>query len=269
MSYLFDHFNSIREVLTLSPLGLFTDIDGTISEVAPSPAEAVVSSVCRENLAILSRHLDVVTAVSGRSALEARRMVGIDEMVYIGNHGYERLLRGDLEVVPGAENYPHMIENVLVTLRNNIYLEGVIFENKGYTASIHYRRCRDHDAALKAITSAIDGLRIGEYMNVGLGKMAVEIKPPLEVHKGTAVCSLAEERGLKGAIYLGDDQTDVDVFIAFHRRGLPFRGVAIGVTGEETPPEIALHADFTVSGVGDVECFLRQIVAEVAGKPGS
>ena len=269
MSYLFDQFDSIRELLTLAPLGLFTDVDGTISEVAPSPAEAVVSSVCRKSLAILAEHLAVVAAVSGRSAAEVRRMVGIDEMVYIGNHGYERWVSGVLEIVPGAEDYPSRIKGMLDELGKLISIEGVIFENKGYTASIHYRRCHDHDAALKAIMSAVDRLGIAEDMNVSSGKLVVEIRPPLEVNKGTAVCSLIEERCLRGAIYLGDDQTDVDVFVAFHQKGLSFKGLAIGVTGEEAAPQVALQADFVVNGVGDVERFLRQVVAEVVGRPNS
>lgn len=269
MPYLFDHFDSVRELLSLAPLGLFTDIDGTISETALSPAEARVSPVCRESLAVLAKHLAVVVAVSGRPAAEARKMVGIDEIVYIGNHGYERWAGGGVELVPGVEDYYARVKAVLDELRKLVSIEGVILENKGPTASIHYRRCRDREAALKAIISAVDGLARAGNLRVSLGKMAVELRPPLEVSKGTAVFSLIEEHYLSGAIYLGDDLTDVDVFVAFHQKGLPFKGLAIGVIGEETVPQIARQADFIVNGVGDVERFLRQVVVEVVGKPAS
>lgn len=269
MSHLFDHFDSIQELLSLTPVGVFTDIDGTISEIAPSPAEAKVSAVCRESLAILSRHLAVVGAVSGRSAAEARRMVSIEEMVYVGNHGLERWACGNIELVPGAEDYAGKIEATLDELRKLLSIEGVILENKGPTASIHYRRCRDHEAALKAIISAVDGLARGNNLRVSLGRMVVELRPPLDVNKGTAVRSLIEEKHLRGAIYLGDDMTDVDVFVALHQRGVPFKGIAIGVVTGETLPRVMAQTDFTLNGVGDVERFLKQLVAEVAGKPDS
>ncbi len=269
MPYLFDHLDSVRELLSLAPFGLFTDIDGTISELAPSPAEARVSPVCRESLATLAKHLAVVVAVSGRPAAEAREMVGIDEMVYIGNHGYERWVGGRVELVPGVGDYPAKIKAVLDGLGELVSIEGIILENKGPTASIHYRRCRDHEAALKAILSAVGGLAKAGNLRVSLGKMAVELRPALEVSKGTAVFFLIEEHHLRGAIYLGDDLTDVDVFVAFHQEGLPFKGIAIGIIGEETVPQVARQADFTVNGVGDVERFLRQVVAEVVGRPAS
>ena len=66
---------------------------------------------------------------------------------------------------------------------------------------------------------------------------------------------------------MGDDLTDVDVFVALHRKGLPFKGLAIGVIGGEAVPEVARQSDFTVNGVGDVERFLRQVAAEVADRP--
>ncbi|MEE8469731.1 MAG: trehalose-phosphatase [Dehalococcoidia bacterium] len=269
MPHILDHFAAVRELLLLSPFGLFTDVDGTISEIAPSPEEAVVSPVCQDSLASLSRHLAVVGAVSGRPAAEARRMVGVDEIVYLGNHGLERWVGGETELVSGAEDYPARIAAVLDELRSRISMEGVIFENKGPSASIHYRRCRDQEAALKTIMAAVDGLARASNLKVSLGRMVVELRPPLEVNKGTAVCSLIEERHLKGAMYLGDDITDVDVFVAFHQPGLPFKGISIGVVCGETSPRVIAQADFTANGVVDVERLLTQLVAEVAGRTGS
>ena len=269
MPYLFDHFDSVRNLLSLAPFGLFTDVDGTISEIAPSPAEARVSTACRESLAVLAKHLAVVAGVSGRPAAEAREMVGIDEMVYIGNHGYERWAGGKVELVPGVEGYPARIKTVLDQFDKRVAIEGIIVENKGPTASIHYRRCRDYEAALQAILSAVDGLAGDAGLKVSLGKLVVELRPPLEVSKGTAVSSLIEKHRLLGAICLGDDLTDIDIFAALHRKELPFKGLAIGVIGEETPPQIMKEADFSLNGVSDVERFLKQVIAEVTGRPDS
>ena len=90
MPHLFDRLDVVSETLDMAPVGLFTDVDGTISEIAPAPAEAVVSAVCRESLIFLAGKLALVAAVSGRSAADTRRLVGVDGIVYVGNHGYER-----------------------------------------------------------------------------------------------------------------------------------------------------------------------------------
>ena len=269
MHYLFDHFDSVNEVLNIEPLGLFTDVDGTISEIAPSPAEARVSPVCREALAVLSQKLALVTAVSGRSAVDTREMVGLDELVYIGNHGYERWIKGHVVLLPGVESYPAGIGAVLDELSRRVSIEGMIVENKGPTASIHYRRARDHKDALRSIISAIEEPARANGLKISRGKMVVELRPPLEVTKGTAVVSLIHEYALKGAIYLGDDTTDVDVFHAFNRPGLPFKGLGIGVTGGEHVSRLAEEADFTLNGVTDVERFLKQVVAGVADRQAS
>jgi trehalose 6-phosphate phosphatase len=211
----------------------------------------------------------VVAAVSGRSAQDARRMVGVEGMVYVGNHGYERWDAGGLHLSPAAQDYPERITRVVDEFKRSVSIDGLVVENKGPTASIHYRRCRDHDAAREAIVSAIEALARDNGLILGSGKLVVELRPPLEVNKGTGVLSLAEERGLRGAIYLGDDLTDVDVFRAFHRDGLAFRGIAVGVVGEETPPQIVEEADLTLKGVADMERFLRRAAEEAAGRPAS
>jgi len=267
MPYFFDHFDSVKEIFSLVPFGLLTDIDGTISEIAPSPGDARVTTECRESLAVLVQHVAVVAAVSGRSVEDARKMVGIDEMVYIGNHGYETWSDGKLMAAPGVEGYSDRIKVVLKEFNRLISMDGLIIENKGFTASIHYRRCRNSDDVYAAIIPVIDKLAIDNGLKVNHGKMVVELRPPLDISKGTSVISLIGKRGLCGAVYLGDDMTDVDVFNAFHRTELPFRGLTIGVVGEETAPEVENEADFTVNGVRDVERFLRQVALEVVDRP--
>ena len=265
MPYLFDCFEQVRELLALSPFGLFTDIDGTISEIAPSPSAARVSESCRESLEILAGRVALVAAVSGRSVADARAMVGLDGIVYIGNHGCERWAGGVTELMPGLHEHAVRIEALLNKLRQILTIDGLSFEYKGLTATVHYRGSSDRPAARDAIVSALRDMPDAAGVRIAEGKMSVEIRPPLPVSKGTAVIAESEERGLRGVIYLGDDLTDVDVFAALHSGDLPFTSLSIGVLGEETAPEVSAAADLTLNGVGDVERFLKQVVAEVAG----
>ena len=86
MAYAFDHLNLIKEITAIPPLGLITDIDGTISEIASTPDAAQVSPECRHYLTLLHSQLALVAAVSGRAADTIKDMVNISGMVYVGNH---------------------------------------------------------------------------------------------------------------------------------------------------------------------------------------
>ncbi len=266
---LLDRFDVIQGLLTSASMGLLTDIDGTISKIAPSPSEARVSEVCRDSLSLLSKHLPLVAAVSGRPAAEARRMVGVEGMVYVGNHGLDRWEGGGVRLAAGAEGYPAVIADVLSDLKQTLFIDGLLVENKGVTASLHYRRCGDHSAARKAILAAVEGLAGARNLKVTEGRMVIELRPPLEIDKGSAVCSLIRERGLEAAVYLGDDSTDADVFRAFHERDAGFRGLGVGVVSAETPDAVVENADFVLQGVSEVGQFLRQLAEEVAGRPDS
>ncbi|MBA7686082.1 hypothetical protein ES703_94520 [subsurface metagenome] len=58
---------------------------------------------------------------------------------------------------------------------------------------------------------------------------------------------------------MGDDVSDIDAFDTMHAlsRSTAFKGLALGVVGEETPPNVAERADLLLRGVGEVEAFLK------------
>lgn len=267
MRYLFDHLGTIRDMLARSPLGLATDVDGTISEIAPLPERAQITPACREQLAILTSHLALVAAISGRPALVVRDMIGIEGIVYVGNHGLERWQDGALVFEPGAEVYREKVPALCAELEALADVEGIILEDKGISLAIHYRRCPDQEGARRHILEAVARAgTAGDFRTIE-GKRMVELRPPIDADKGTAVRALIERYGLRGGIYLGDDLTDVDAFAAMHAQGPAFKGIAIAVTGGETAAAVEESADLVCKGVGDVERFLRWL-AETAPGPG-
>jgi len=270
MPYLFDHLDVIAELVKHPPMGLITDVDGTISPTAPSPQEARLSPLCREQLALLVKCLSLVAAVSGRPAFEVKSMVGIEDMTYIGNHGLELWVGGAVELNEAARDYRAKIAQTLKELAALLDLEGVFFENKGATASIHYRKAPDREVAREAILSALKSSVSAKDLQIIEGRMAVDLRPPLGLNKGTAVLSLVNRHNLRGAIYLGDDTTDVDAFEALHlkARSKPFNGIAIAVLSDETLAGVREKADFTLNGVKDVERFLVWLV-QATSRPAS
>ncbi len=259
MPYLFEHLDLIEELLKQSPFGLIADVDGTISQTAPTPQQAEVSPLCRHYLSLLCNHLALVAAVSGRPATQVRNMIGIDGMVYVGNHGLERWTRGHSEFTEEAEAYSKIINAVIEQLPRLLSMEGIWIEDKGVTASIHYRLSPEPESARSVILAALRKLPQARNLRIVQERKAIDLLPPVEANKGTAILDLIQRHNLHGAIYLGDDVTDIDAFRAIRTasRDLDFHGFAIGIISQEMPENFVAEVDFTLNGVNDVEHFLK------------
>ena len=247
------------------PCGLVSDVDGTISRITSPPSAAVVDSAARAALAALVGLLDVVAVVSGRDARDARRMVGLDGVVYLGNHGMERLERGVLTVSPFAEAHRDAVHAAVMELRRELDLPGVSFEDKGVTASVHYRAARDPDSTEHRLIDAAARVATAHGLRLTRGRRVVELRPPLDLNKGTAVRELVAARRLRGIVFVGDDRTDVDAMaeVSALRDSGDVAGLCVGVVGPETPPAIREQADVTVDEVDGVVRLLESLAAEL------
>ena len=259
MSYAFDHLDLIEKALRQPPFGLITDIDGTISQPASTPQQAKISPLCRHYLSILCHRIALVAVTSGRRAGEVKDMVGIDGIVYIGNHGLERWAEGHSEFAKDVQNYSKVIKAVVKELNSILSIEGIWIEDKGVTASIHYRLCPEPQLAERYILTALENLPQVKSLRILQEKKAIDLLPPVMVNKGTATLDLIQEYNLQGGIYLGDDFTDIDAFRAIHAasQDLNFQGFAIAITSQEMHETLVAEADFTLNGINDVERFLK------------
>jgi trehalose 6-phosphate phosphatase len=205
------------------PLALFLDYDGTLVPIRRTPELARLRAGRRSELGRLARKTSV-TIVSGRPLAEIRRMVGIPGLAYVGNHGLEIRAGARKWVHPEAARKTVAVARVTAAIRARTQgVPGVLVENKGLTASIHYRRVapwrRAHLRALVAeeVRGGPGGLRLSG------GKMVLEIKPDVAWDKGRAVRELVRRAGGSRRVfpvYLGDDRTDEDAFRALRGRGL-------------------------------------------------
>jgi len=186
-------------------------------------------------------------------------MVGIDGMVYIGNHGLEHLVKGHPEFLKNAQQYLTVIKSVIKELTPLLSIEGITIENKGVTATIHYRLCREPQLAEKEIMGAIKASPQASNLRIIKERMAIDLLPPIKMDKGTTILDLIQEYNLQSGIYLGDDVTDIDAFRAIHTAGCDFNfhGFAIGILSPEMPENLVAEVDFTLNGINDVERFLR------------
>jgi len=250
-------------LLDAQPLALATDFDGTLSTITPTPQMARIHPGCRDGLVKLSDELGLVVVLSGRQVEEVRQLVGLPGVVYIGNHGLERWEKNKKYVEPRAFQYASAIRNILGRARQELKLPGLLFEEKGITASIHYRSAQDPVAARKRIASLLRDLAREPGLKVLEGRRVVELRPPLDLNKGTALLDLLRKYDVRGVIYAGDDKTDLDAFRAIHRWGIQEerRALAVGVISPEMPHGLMEDSDLVVEGVKGVAEFLA-ILAE-------
>lgn len=243
------------ELFRAAPAGLLTDIDGTISEIAPRPEEAIVAEPARDALSRLSRRLAVVGVVTGRGAAAGAALVKAPGLIYVGNHGLE-WIKGDATWHhPAAEASADEVRSALVEIAERLRGAGLdagtLFEDKHLSGSIHYRLAPEPEATRGALLAAAAQAAERRGLLVTEGRLVVEIRPMVRINKGSAIDALVAEHGLQAVVFLGDDVTDVDAFLAV--RALRDRGVClglnVGVLSAETPESVLAAVDVTVASV--------------------
>jgi trehalose 6-phosphate phosphatase len=243
-------------------VAVLTDIDGVLAPIVPSPDMSEVPEELRELLRRLSERCCVVAGVSGRAAEDALRLVGLEEVVYYGNHGFEILRDGEVEIIPEAAPYVEAVEELERRAREELEPLGAFVEEKGITASIHYRNASPEVGERCKELVEREGERLGLRITVGRG--VVEARPPIRADKGTATRKVVEEYGPEKALFMGDDTTDLDAFReldALREEGTLSEMLRVGVKSEEGPPEIVSEADLVVD-IEEVGKVLRALLDE-------
>ncbi len=243
--------------------GIFLDFDGTLSPIVNVPEEAQITMEARHQLKHLVERYPLVGIISGRAPADVAERVGVDGLVYAGNHGLEQLMDGQVVLHPEAAPYMERLQDAAAELVDWL-LTGMSLEDKGVTISIHYRNADDPEAVVRDLGPRLKTYTEQHGLQLNHGRMVYELRPPVQVDKGSAFRQLIESHHLDAAIYVGDDTTDVDVFqIATRMRaeGQVF-GAAVGVRSAETPQAIIDHADLLVDGVAAVEKLLSWLSSE-------
>ncbi len=260
MTHFFDTCGRLKKIVGRRPVALFLDYDGTLAPIAPTPAQARMPAEMKrliEEFTAVPRCR--LTVVSGRSLRDIRKQVGVRRVFYVGNHGLEMAgpgLRSKSLLTPELKE---TMKRVKWSLRKEVAdIPGVLLEDKGLTLSVHYRLASPEDVASVRrgfVRAAGPFLEEGEIV-VTRGKRVFEVRPPLKADKGQAVLWLWKQQkiacGRKDLfpVYLGDDATDEDAFIALKGRGL---GIRVGAAG-------ASAASYYLKSTHEVEEFLRLLL---------
>lgn len=241
--------------------GLFSDLDGTLSPIAPTAEAAQITPRNRELLAELAKELPLVALISGRRAASLQNKVGLAGIVYVGNHGLEQWIDGKAVVLPEAATYSKTLQAARAELEA-LMPEGAYVEDKEATLSVHYRATKYPSDFALVHAVQISSIAKSHGLELFTGKMVFEVRPPIQVDKGSAFRELAQQHQLDSALFLGDDISDLHALQTARelRENKICAGWGIGVQSDEAPEELAQAADYLATGVADVEALLGWVL---------
>ncbi|PWC43163.1 trehalose-phosphatase [Azospirillum sp. TSO22-1] len=249
-------FAAFLEALAGRRPALFLDYDGTLTPIVDRPERARIDDATRAAVARLAV-LCPLAVVSGRDLDDVAGMVGLEELVYAGSHGFD--IRGPgLRTQIGLE-YAPALERADAALRQRLAaVPGALVERKRFAIAVHTRLVEP--AAKPAVAAAVLAAAAGEAdLRVTGGKEIHELRPNLPWDKGRAVLALIDALGLGSAVpvYIGDDETDEDAFRALAGRG-------IGIRVMDRPDDTA--AAWSLGDPAEVRVFLERLAGALEGR---
>ncbi len=198
------------------PLLCLFDFDGTLAPLVDDPDAALLPASVQLQLQSLQQRVPV-GIVTGRALADLRPRLGFVPDYLIGNHGLEGVPgmaadaavsaapAADAELLAQVARWKAQLESGLAQLD-----PGIFIEDKHYSLSLHYLRARDHEQAARALLACIEAL--APMPRIVSGKFLFNVLPAGAGDKGRAVLALLAAAGIEQALYVGDDQTDEDVF---------------------------------------------------------
>ena len=184
------------------------DLDGTLAPIGPDPDAIGIPAAVQKEIAILGK-LAQVAVITGRSRSDALRRLSILPRYLIGNHGAEGLPGWESrmqEFVRTVNEWQNQLADLLPTDDRN----GIFIENKGPTLSMHYRHAADVSTARNLILRATN--RLVPQPRLISGIYIENLVPKGAPDKGFAITHLMHQAGCTKGFFIGDDETDEDVF---------------------------------------------------------
>ncbi|MBZ5577074.1 MAG: trehalose-phosphatase [Acidobacteriia bacterium] len=222
------------------------DFDGTLAPIVEDPDRARMRAGTRRLLGQLAAAHPCIV-VSGRSREDLRgKLVGTGIRRIIGNHGAEPW--------DGADSVRRQVAIWRESLAHDLSaLPGVRIENKIVSVTVHYRQCRWKTRARSEILKTVR--RLPGVRLIG-GKQALNLVPKNAPNKGTALQEELARMGYTRAVYVGDDETDEDVFSL--TQGVHLFTIRVG-------RRLSSQAGYFLRGQEEIDELLRILIAPGGG----
>jgi trehalose 6-phosphate phosphatase len=235
--------------------GVYTDFDGTLAPIVDDPDQARPVEGAVDALAALAARYARVGVISGRPVSFLARTLAAPGVDVWGEYGLEHAVGGEALAVEGAASWRGAVEEATARAEAAGVAERV--ERKSLSVTLHYRADPAREAAVRQ-WAADEAARTG--LEVQPARKAVELRPPVQRDKGTALADAAA--GLRAVCFLGDDRGDLAAFDALDRLAADgVHTVRIGVRSPEMPAELEARADVVVDGpLGALDLLLALVV---------
>jgi trehalose 6-phosphate phosphatase len=241
------------------------DVDGVLAPIVQHADDAHMPESTRRPLIEVARRYGVVACVSGRRASDARRIVALGSIAYLGSHGSEILKPG--AIAPELDRELQAWTRRVQTFAHEAFDDHlrklrVRLEDKEAIAALHWRGVPDEEEAQAAIEAVAERAEKAGF-TAHWGRKVLEIRPPVRIDKGAGIVALLRDRDLAAALYAGDDTTDLDAFngltelVEGGRLGIAVR---VGVRSDEGPSALAHEADVMVDGTDGVRDMLQALL---------
>ncbi|NOT22863.1 MAG: trehalose-phosphatase [Nitrospiraceae bacterium] len=245
--------NDLRALATQSILYAF-DFDGTLARISSDRGGVKLSSSTHGWLRELATRAPCAI-VSGRALSDLAPRVNGAVPYLIGNHGLESTLTPPAALNLAEDICQAWMRYVDTDLARSLKIADVEVENKRYTLTFHYRGTQDPARVQKEILLLLN--RLTPSPRLIFGKASVNVLPPGTDGKGPAALALMHHLQQTGLFFIGDDDTDEDVFKL--SKGLVM-GVRVGRHEES-------RAKYFINHQGEIEDVLRFLVHQLDRTP--
>ncbi len=247
--YLFDHIENIQNNLAGKSLLLCLDYVGTLSPIVATPDIAYLGADVQALLLQLKKVVRLAI-VSGRQIEDIKGLVGIKDIIYVGNHGAEIWDGEKIAVSQHLSADKLLLNEFQIRLQNALCgLPQILIEDKGATLSVHFRNLKIRELAAFLIVFEETAKDFKDVFRITSGKKVFEVRPKELWNKGDAINWMRKKIAPDDyIIYVGDDTTDEDAFGVIKSTGMP---ISIGCMPE---------ADYYLKSQGEIKAFLELIL---------
>lgn len=240
-------------------LGL--DFDGTLAPIVAQPGQARPDPDLLRLLRELVPRLLTVALISGRDTSRLARLMPVEGLRLIGNHGLEEWRDGRATAIPAVQPYLPALARARRAIERlpERRLPGIELEVKLAIVSVHFRNAVDPIATGRALQAVLEPIVAACGLSLHAARMVWEIRPPVPVDKGAAVRRLREELQPEGIIYVGDDLPDAAAFQALAAM-LEVVTLGVGVRSPEVSPETFSACDLILDGQAAVRGLLQALL---------
>ncbi len=230
------------------------DFDGTLAKISPDRESVKLTRSIHEWLVELAKRVPCAV-ISGRALSDLAPRVNGAVPYLIGNHGLESPLTPSVTLLWADGICAGWRAAIKGELAPQLAALGTEVEDKRYSLTLHYRGSEDQDRIRLALLALLSQLRPAPRLIIG--KQSINLLPPGKGDKGAAALSLMRHLHQPALLFIGDDETDEDVFT------LP-EGLAMGV---RVGQRAGSRAKYYIKHQGEIEDVLRFLIHRLDRTP--